>query len=219
MDPSAVTDRQAAENSSLDRIRVGSSRSSLVSVPVAGQRLVIIADTHVPKRARDLPDEVWRAVDAADVVVHAGDWVDVPTLDALESRARRLVAVYGNNDGPSLRARLPETARATIGGVRFAVVHETGAKTGREERCSREYGDVDVLVFGHSHIPWDTTSATGLRLLNPGSPTDRRRQPHCTFLTARAQDGALEDVVLHRLPQRGTGTSTSTGTGIEQRRS
>jgi predicted phosphodiesterase len=77
------------------------------------------------------------------------------------------------------------------------VVHETGASKGREERCSAAYPDLDVLVFGHSHIPWDTTTATGLRLLNPGSPTDRRRQPHCTYLTATADAGNLGDVTLH----------------------
>jgi putative phosphoesterase len=161
-----------------------------------------MADTHVPKRARDLPAQLWSAVDEADVVVHAGDWVAVSLLDDLEARARRLVGVYGNNDGPALRARLPEVARTTIGGVRLAVVHETGSATGREERCAAAYSDVDVLIFGHSHIPWDTTASTGLRLLNPGSPTDRRRQPFCTFLTATAQDGVLDELELHRLPPR-----------------
>jgi putative phosphoesterase len=169
---------------------------------VATERLVIMADTHLPKRARDLPAELWAAVDSADVVIHAGDWVDVASLDALESRARRLVAVYGNNDGAELRARLPEVARVELGGVRFAVVHETGSSQTRERRCSQQYDDVDVLVFGHSHIPWDTTTATGLRLLNPGSPTDRRRQPRCTYMTATAADGELRDVVLHELPLR-----------------
>jgi putative phosphoesterase len=169
---------------------------------VATERLVIMADTHLPKRARDLPAELWAAVDSADVVIHAGDWVDVASLDALEARARRLVAVYGNNDGPELRARLPEVARVELGGVRFAVVHETGSSQTRERRCSQQYDDVDVLVFGHSHIPWDTTTATGLRLLNPGSPTDRRRQPRCTYMTATAADGGLRDVVLHELPLR-----------------
>jgi uncharacterized protein len=168
----------------------------------ASLRLLLLADTHVPKRARDLPEQVWAAVDAADVVLHAGDWVDVALLDALEARARRLVGVYGNNDGPPLRARLPEVARVELGGVRFAVVHETGAAAGREARCSAAYDDVDVLVFGHSHIPWDTTTATGLRLLNPGSPTDRRRQPYCTYLTVEVADGRLGDVELHRLPPR-----------------
>jgi putative phosphoesterase len=164
--------------------------------------LLLLADTHVPKRARDLPAEVWEAVDAADVVVHAGDWVDVRLLDALEERSRRLIACYGNNDGPALRARLPEVARAEVDGLRLAVVHETGGKEGRERRCAAAYGDVDLLVFGHSHIPWDTTAATGLRLLNPGSPTDRRRQPHCTYMTATVHDGALGEVLLHRLSQR-----------------
>jgi putative phosphoesterase len=162
-------------------------------------KLLVMADTHVPKRARDLPAELWAAVDEADVVLHAGDWVDVALLDALEQRARRVVGCYGNNDGPALRARLPEVARAELGGVRFAVVHETGGKQRREERCAAAYPDVDVLVFGHSHIPWDTTATTGLRLLNPGSPTDRRREPYRTYLTATAADGTLSDVHLHRM--------------------
>ena len=108
---------------------------------------------------------------------------------------------YYSHDGPELRERLPEVARATLGGVRFAVVHETGPARGREERCAAAYPDVDVLVFGHSHIPWDTTAPTGLRLINPGSPTDRRRQPHGTFVTAVAADGALHDVTFHTVPR------------------
>jgi putative phosphoesterase len=158
-----------------------------------------MSDTHVPKRGRDLPAELWAAVDAADVVIHAGDWVDVPLLDALEARSDRLIACYGNNDGPALRRRLPEIARARLDGVQLAVVHETGAATGREARCAARFPDADVLVFGHSHIPWDTSAATGLRLLNPGSPTDRRRQPFATYMTATIENGRLRDVVLHEL--------------------
>ena len=158
--------------------------------------LVLLSDTHLPKRAKALPDPLWRAIDAADVVIHAGDWVDEATLDALEARARRLVGVFGNNDGPDLRARLPEVAREEIAGLRIAVVHETGAAQGRERRMDARFGDVDVLVFGHSHIPWDTVSPAGLRLLNPGSPTDRRRQPVGTFMTAVADAGRLREVAL-----------------------
>ncbi len=164
-------------------------------------RLLLISDTHVPKRARDLPARVWDEVDVADVVVHAGDWVEPELLDELEARSARLVACWGNNDGPALRARLPERADVTLAGVRFTVVHETGAVAGREARMSRLYPDTQVLVFGHSHIPWDTRTDTGLRLLNPGSPTDRRRQPFCTYMTADVADGTLADVVLHRLPK------------------
>ena len=167
---------------------------------MSSESLLLMADTHLPKRARDLPAPLWAAVEEVDVVVHAGDWVQVELLDLLERRAARVVGVFGNNDGVELRRRLPEVARMVLGGVRFAVVHETGPARGREERCARAFPDTDVLVFGHSHIPWDTTAATGLRLLNPGSPTDRRRQPWCTYLTARVTKGALVDVVLHRLP-------------------
>jgi putative phosphoesterase len=164
--------------------------------------LLLLADTHVPRRAKDLPGEVWSAVAAADVVVHAGDWVDVALLDALERRSARLVACYGNNDGPALRARLPEVGRADIDGLSLAVVHETGTSAGRERRCEDAFPGVDVLVFGHSHIPWDTVSPGGLRLINPGSPTDRRRQPFCTYMTATVDHGRLASVVLHRLPPR-----------------
>jgi uncharacterized protein len=159
-------------------------------------RLLLLADTHVPRRARDLPAQVWAEVDAADVVVHAGDWVDVALLDAIEQRADRLVGVYGNNDGADLRARLSEVASVDLGGVRLAVVHETGGREGRERRCAQRFPEADVLVFGHSHIPWDTTATGGLRLLNPGSPTDRRRQPVATYMTAHIGRGRLVDVEL-----------------------
>jgi len=90
--------------------------------------VVVVSDTHVPQKARAVPDELWAAVEAADVVVHAGDWTGTAILDEFERRSRRLVGVWGNNDGDELRARLPEVARETIDGVRVAVVHETGQK-------------------------------------------------------------------------------------------
>ncbi|MEV7798583.1 metallophosphoesterase [Microbacterium foliorum] len=158
-------------------------------------RLLLIADTHVPKRAKRLPDAVLRAVDDADMVIHAGDWVDLATLDLLESRARVLHGVYGNNDGPDLRERLPEIARLTVEQVEVAVIHETGQAQKRGERMDAAFPGVDLLIFGHSHIPWDTVAPSGMRLLNPGSPTDRRRQPVCTMMSvtidARRIDATL----------------------------
>jgi uncharacterized protein len=162
-------------------------------------RILLTSDTHLPRRAKVLPERLLAELAAVDVVIHAGDWVDAAALDLFEARSRRLVGVYGNNDGPDLRSRLPEVARVELGGVRFAVVHETGPAEGRERRCAARYPDVDVLVFGHSHIPWDTVADSGLRLLNPGSPTDRRRQPHHTYMTLTADAGEVTDVALHDL--------------------
>ncbi len=154
-------------------------------------RALVLSDTHVPQRARALPAEVWAAVDDADLVIHAGDWNALPLYEELAARAARLLAVVGNNDGPELRAVLPEVAEDVIDGVRVAVIHETGDAAGREPRCDARFPDTDVLIFGHSHIPWDTTTAGGLRLLNPGSPTDRRRQPTGTMLWVEFEEGAV----------------------------
>jgi putative phosphoesterase len=158
-------------------------------------RLLLVSDTHVPKRARVLPTALLQAADEADLIVHAGDWVTADVLDALE-RHGEVLGVWGNNDGPDLRSRLPEVARRTIESLRVAVVHETGSAQARERRMDAAYPATDVLVFGHSHIPWDTVTPRGLRLLNPGSPTDRRRQPHHTYLTAVVDGSELFDVRL-----------------------
>ena len=165
-------------------------------------RVLLIADTHLPKRARALPQQVWDEVETADLVVHAGDWVTEELLDELQERSRKILGCWGNNDGPELRSRLPEIARTVVEGVRIAVVHETGTAKGRETRMQDAFPDTDLLIFGHSHIPWDTTAPNGLRLLNPGSPTDRRRQPFCTYMVVEIDDGTL-DVELRRLPLRG----------------
>lgn len=169
-------------------------------------RAVVLADTHVPRRARDLPPALWAAIDAADVVIHAGDWVSRDLVDAVAARAR-LVGVFGNNDGPDVRAVLPEVATVRLDGVRVTVVHETGAAAGRPARMARRFPDTDLLVFGHSHVPEltsvlvprpastgdrDTTAPASLRLLNPGSPTDRRRQPVGTWVEATFADGVTD---------------------------
>src|ERR1700709_975203 len=114
-------------------------------------KIVVLSDTHLPKRARQLPAALWREIDLAEIVFHAGDWVDSATLDAISARASRLVAVFGNNDGDDLRRRLPEVARTTVDGLEIAVVHETGVAPGREERMDALYPGIDVLFFGHSH--------------------------------------------------------------------
>ncbi|HAQ60163.1 MAG TPA: YfcE family phosphodiesterase [Microbacterium sp.] len=161
-------------------------------------RLLLISDTHVPDRSRDIPDALRAVADAADLIVHAGDWTAASVFDDLAQHGE-LMGVYGNNDGPEVRARLPEIARREIEGVRFAVIHETGDAKRRHRWTDASFPETDVLIFGHSHIPWDTVTPGGLRLLNPGSPTDRRRQPHRTMMTLTVDDGVLRDVALVEL--------------------
>ena len=158
-------------------------------------RLLLISDTHIPGRARTLPDAVRAEAGAADLIIHAGDWVRASVLDDL-LRHGDVIGVYGNNDGSDLRERLPEIARFDVEGVRFAVIHETGDAKRRHAWADAAFPDTDVLVFGHSHIPWDTVTPTGTRLLNPGSPTDRRRQPRCTLMTLTVDAGDVRDVRL-----------------------
>lgn len=164
--------------------------------------MVLLSDTHVPKRARSLPDALWHDIELADVVVHAGDWVDIALVDQMQARARHLIAVRGNNDGDAFTAVLPLEERFVIEELQFALVHETGPAAGRESRMERRFPDADVLVFGHSHIPWDSVAARPdgrvLRLLNPGSPTDRRRQPSCTWMTATVHGRELDVELVHR---------------------
>lgn len=161
-------------------------------------RLLLVSDTHIPGRARTLPTAVRTAADTVDLIVHAGDWVTASVLDDLLEHGD-VIGVWGNNDGPDLRSRLPEVARRTVEGVDLAVIHETGDARTRERRMDAAFGDVRLLIFGHSHIPWDTTTPGGLRLLNPGSPTDRRRQPHHTFMTVVIDGTDVRDVTLTAL--------------------
>jgi predicted phosphodiesterase len=127
-------------------------------------RLLLMSDTHLPKRAKELPAQLLAELPRADVVFHAGDWVDTATLDLLESRSRRFVGVYGNNDGPELRARLPEVAYAELGGLRFGAVHETGSAQGREARPASP-----------TWTCWSSDTAT-----SPGTP---RPRPACACST------------------------------------
>ena len=143
-------------------------------------RILVISDTH--RKAGDerpLPDRVLDELAAADLVLHAGDVTSRGLLDELGDRVP-VHAVLGNNDDATLRD-LPERLDLELDGVRVAMVHDSGAKAGREGRMRRWFPDADVVVFGHSHEPVDAEGGDGQRLFNPGSPTQRRRQPQPSF--------------------------------------
>ena len=152
--------------------------------------VVVLADTHIRRGStRRLPAAVYAALEEADLVLHAGDVVTGAVLEELAGFAPTL-AVLGNND-TELVGQLPEERVFIVDGLRIAMIHDSGARKGREARLRRRFPTADLVVFGHSHIPIDVPGANGQRLFNPGSPTERRRQPVHTFGRLRIDDGRL----------------------------
>lgn len=154
--------------------------------------IVVLADTHIPRRAKGLPDGLTPHLESADLILHAGDLLVEDVLYELEAYAP-VRAVKGNVDGWGVR--LPEALEFEVGGVPIAMIHDSGPKKGRRNRMRRRFPEARVVVFGHSHIPW-LEDEDGLMLLNPGSPTDRRRQPDHTFASLRVEDGKPRAEIL-----------------------
>jgi putative phosphoesterase len=158
-------------------------------------RIVALADTHAPRRWKSCPPLLAGCLRQADAILHAGDVCIAAVLDELAQYAP-VHAVVGNNDGPDVAAwgALP-TLQIELAGLRVAMIHDSGAATGRLRRMRAAFPDSELVVFGHSHIPLDERSG-GFRIFNPGSPTDRRRQPHGTFGVLQIDSGAIADVRL-----------------------
>jgi putative phosphoesterase len=160
--------------------------------------VVVVSDTHIRRGGkRRLPDTAYPHLERADVILHAGDLVVGDVLDELRGFAP-VTAVLGNND-VELTGLLPETVVEDIGGVRVGMIHDSGPSGGRAGRMRRRFPDADVVVFGHSHIPWNAEGLAGQLLFNPGSPTERRAQPHHTLGTLELVDGRVADATIHVL--------------------
>jgi uncharacterized protein len=152
----------------------------------------VLSDTHSPRRWKRCPATVATALAGVDAILHAGDVCLAETLDELAQFAP-VHAVLGNNDGTDVAEwGAPETLQLELAGLSVAMVHDSGPSTGRAFRLHRRFPNADLVVFGHSHVPWDETVA-GQRFLNPGSPTDRRRQPHGTMAELLIEDGTFLD--------------------------
>ncbi len=153
-------------------------------------RIAVLTDTHSPRRWKRCPPAVAAALDGVDLILHAGDVCLVETLRELESFAP-VLAVRGNNDGADIAEwGAPEVLETEIGGLAVAMLHDSGQAQGRGARLRRQFPHASLVVFGHSHIPWDETF-DGQRAFNPGSPTDRRRQPRGTMGELVVEDGQL----------------------------
>jgi putative phosphoesterase len=158
--------------------------------------VAIISDTHLPRGARRIPDECVARMRAADLIVHAGDFSVLPVLEELRSLGPPVVAVHGNVDSEELRRALPEAAEVEVDGARLAVVHDAGPAKGRLSRMRLRFPDADAVVFGHSHMPLHEAGGD-FQIFNPGSPTDRRRQPRHTMGLARVEGGRIGFEVVH----------------------
>ena len=156
--------------------------------------LAVISDTHMARGSRVLPEECLERMRAADLILHAGDLVTTEVLSDLRALGRPVAAVHGNVDDHEVRRLLPSARLVAAAGARIAMVHDAGAAGGRLARLRRRFPDADAVVFGHSHIPLhERDPATGFQIFNPGSPTDRRRQPTHTMGLARiGDDGAVD---------------------------
>ena len=151
----------------------------------------MLSDTHLRTGIDGLPAGVVDAARRSDVILHAGDLVTAAVLEELRALGE-VHAVLGNNDH-ELAGVLPDELRLELGGVRVALVHDSGPKTGRAARLRRRFPDADLVVFGHSHVPVAGTGLGGQLLFNPGSPTRRRSQPHPTYGRLRLGAGAVAE--------------------------
>jgi putative phosphoesterase len=153
-------------------------------------RIAVIADTHLPRGSRRLSDECLRRLDGADLILHAGDFVAAQVLEELGQLAP-VEAVHGNQDDAELRALLPERRVLELQGHRIGIVHELGARAGRAARLAARVPGCDVVVYGHTHLA-DVTRHASVVLLNPGSPTERRRAPSRTMATMELAAGRVD---------------------------
>jgi uncharacterized protein len=148
----------------------------------------VISDTHIPQFRR-LPDAVWQYFDGVELILHAGDLSVLSVIDELEAIAP-VVAVQGNIEEDEVRMKLPIKREIVVGGCCIGIVHILGDAHNRAKVARQEFPIARVIVFGHSHIPWNE-DRDGQLLFNPGSATDRRRQPRCSIGLLHVDDESM----------------------------
>ena len=164
-------------------------------------RVAILSDTHFPGRGTTLPDACLAVIARCDLIVHAGDLADMAALATFRALGRPLVAIHGNADDDAVRSAIPPSAEIELPGLRVVVTHNGGPEAGRLERMRRKYHEYGGVIFGHSHIPLHQVADDGFFILNPGSATDRRRQPHHTMVEMELLDGHAPAIAFWNLDE------------------
>jgi putative phosphoesterase len=167
-------------------------------------RIAVISDTHFPTRGTRLPEACLEFLGCADLILHAGDFSTVDALAAVRGLGPPVIAVRGNVDDAAVRRALPPEVEVDLSGHRLAMVHDAGPARERMSRLRKRYPSADVVVFGHSHVPVVEQDPDGFTIVNPGSPTDRRRQLHHTMAVIDLLPGraAYAQVVILDGPER-----------------
>lgn len=166
---------------------------------VGGATIAIISDTHMPKGSRRLPERCVELLVESELILHAGDWSHLGVLEQIEAIGPRVEGVHGNVDSPDIRRRLPKRLETEWNGVRIGMMHDAGRKQGRLDRMRRSFEGCDLVVFGHSHMPLLEADDDGFQILNPGSPTERRKAPKHTMALMRVGPGGKPAVELVEL--------------------
>jgi hypothetical protein len=152
--------------------------------------VAVISDTHLPHGSRRLPDPCVASMRASDLILHAGDFTSAEVVEEIQALGPPLAAVHGNVDSEEVRRLLPAVTSVDAGGVRIAMLHDAGPAAGRLERMRAQFPDADAVVFGHSHVPLHE-ERHGFQIFNPGSPTDKRRQPRFTMGIGEVDGGRI----------------------------
>jgi uncharacterized protein len=162
-------------------------------------RVAMIADTHLPRGTRTLPAECLRRLTVSDLILHAGDHCSVASLEELRALGPPVEAVHGNADEPELRSTLPRSHVVRVGGISIGMTHIAGAAAGRVDRLISAFPTCAAIVYGHTHAP-HVNRVGDVWILNPGSPTERRRSPFRSMIELAIEAGPLIRPKLIPLP-------------------
>jgi uncharacterized protein len=162
-------------------------------------QIAIVSDTHMPRGPRRLPAECVERLRASDLILHAGDLVTVSFLEELAALGPPVAAVHGNVDEPALRSALPAERVVDAGGSSIGMLHDAGPRAGREARLVARFPGCAAVVYGHSHLP-QVDLVDGVWILNPGSPTERRRAPSRTMVELRVSGDEVVPLLIHLSP-------------------